>query len=106
VHGPSLLSQDNFDRDIEVCLIRLFRCIMPTCIQDNQSHFYEALQQWRQLNLSPAFTKFSGSTDSLSASMPLLLHNWKKILDFWQVAIEEADDEALRALLEYVATTC
>lgn len=69
-------------------------------MQDNESHFHEALDDWRQLNLSPAFLRFANQTDSLSASMPLLLHNWREITEFWLTALDAADDEALRALLE------
>lgn len=36
--------------------------------------------------------------------MPLLLHNWRDIVGLWMTAVDAADDEALRALLEYVAT--
>lgn len=35
--------------------------------------------------------------------MPLLLHNWKEIVDQWLYAVESADDEALKALLEYAS---
>lgn len=34
--------------------------------------------------------------------MPLLLHNWREIIDLWFGELELADDEGLRALLEYV----
>jgi U3 small nucleolar RNA-associated protein 20 len=70
--------------------------------QDNESHFHEALNHWMQLNLAPSFIRFANKTDSLSASMPLLLHNWKEIVDLWIEAFEVADDEGLRPLLECV----
>ena len=69
--------------------------------QDNESHFYVSLQQWRQLNLSPSFIQFANKADPLSLSMPLLLHNWRGIVELWLSAVDAADDEALRALLEY-----
>ena len=34
--------------------------------------------------------------------MPLLLHNWREIVGHWFSALENADDEALKALLESV----
>ena len=71
--------------------------------QDNQSHFYVSLQQWRQLNLSPAFVQFANKVDPLCVSMPLLLHNWREVTELWQAAIVTAEDEALRALLEYLS---
>ena len=70
--------------------------------QDTDSHFHEALLHWQELNLAPAFLKFARDADPLSASMPLLLHNWKEIVELWFGALEESDDEGLRAILEYV----
>jgi U3 small nucleolar RNA-associated protein 20 len=103
VHVPSAFAQASFDQDLEVRSLGLYdRTCAETFLQDNQSHFYEALEHWRQLNLSPAFVKFAGRADGLSASMPLLVHNWKEILELWLEAIKDADDEALRALLECV----
>lgn len=71
-------------------------------LQDNDSHFHEALDHWRQLNLSPSFILFAHKADSLSASMPLLLHNWKDVYALWLEAFESADDEGFRVLLECV----
>ncbi|KAH9485782.1 U3 small nucleolar RNA-associated protein 20 [Psilocybe cubensis] len=68
--------------------------------KDNDSHFHEALDHWRQLNLSPSFIQFAKSADGLSASMPLLLHNWRDIYALWLEAFKSADDEGLRALLD------
>ncbi|KAH7883428.1 hypothetical protein F5I97DRAFT_243889, partial [Phlebopus sp. FC_14] len=84
VHLPSALDLSKFDHDIA----------------DNESHFYVSLQQWRQLNLSPAFIQFAHKADPLSISMPLLLHNWREIVELWETAVDSADDEALRALLD------
>ncbi|KAG1892884.1 uncharacterized protein F5891DRAFT_1209517 [Suillus fuscotomentosus] len=90
VHLPSALDLTKFDHDIS----------------DNESHFYLALQQWRQLNLSPAFIQFANKVDSLSISMPILLHNcglgfnWKDIIDWWKGALDASDNEALIALLD------
>lgn len=39
----------------------------------------------------------------MSLSMPLLLHNWRDIIEAWVTAMEGSDDEGLRALLECVA---
>ncbi|TFY83749.1 hypothetical protein EWM64_g255 [Hericium alpestre] len=84
VHLPSALTQSKFDREIE----------------DDQSHFHEALENWRQLNLSLAFVRFAGQADSLSASMPLLLLHWKDIIALWLSCVDGADDEALKALFD------
>lgn len=70
--------------------------------QDNDSHFHESLLDWRELNLAPAFIRFAKQADGLSASMALLVHNWKEITDIWLEAVDSADDEALKPLLEYV----
>jgi hypothetical protein len=84
-----------------VFLLPKFRFIY-ILLQDNDSHFHEALDHWRQLNLSPSFILFAHKADSLSASMPLLLHNWKDIYALWLEAFESADDEGFRVLLECV----
>lgn len=75
---------------------------LTIAFQDNDSHFHEALSHWKQLNLAPSFLEFARKTDGLSASMPLLLHNWRQIYDLWSDAFKSADDEGLRPLLEYV----
>ncbi|KAI0359462.1 hypothetical protein OH77DRAFT_1472682 [Trametes cingulata] len=84
VHLPSALKQTKFDGDIG----------------DNDSHFHEALLHWQELNLAPAFLKFARDADMLSASMPLLVHNWKEIVDLWLGALDKSDDEGLKALLD------
>ncbi|THG95629.1 hypothetical protein EW026_g6070 [Hermanssonia centrifuga] len=83
VHLIPALAQTQIDQDIG----------------DNDSHFRQALDQWRELNLSPAFLQFANKADSLSASMPLLVHHWRDIIELWIQAIDNADDEALKALL-------
>ncbi|KAF6761032.1 U3 snoRNP protein Utp20 [Ephemerocybe angulata] len=84
VHLPSTFQQTQYDQDIG----------------ENGSHFHEALDHWRQLNLSPGFIQFVNQADSMSASMPLLLHNWREIIEIWITAMESSDDEGLRALLD------
>lgn len=34
--------------------------------------------------------------------MPLLLHHWAEIVGLWIEVTKQADDDVLRALLEYV----
>ncbi|KAI0705265.1 armadillo-type protein [Cerioporus squamosus] len=84
VHLPSALNQTKFDHEIA----------------DNDSHFHEALLHWQELNLAPAFLKFARDADPLSASMPLLLHNWKEIVELWLGALDKSDDEGLKAILD------
>ncbi|KAJ6576400.1 hypothetical protein DFH09DRAFT_1451514, partial [Mycena vulgaris] len=84
VHLPSALSQTPLDNDLE----------------DHESHFYTSLEHWKQLNLAPGFIKFAQRAGPLSASMPLLLHNWQEIMQLWVVALDESDDEGLRAVLD------
>ena len=86
VHLPSAFNQKTYDEDIG----------------DNASHFHEALDHWRQLNLSPGFIQFANQADPMSLSMPLLLHNWRDIIEIWVTAMEGSDDEGLKALLECV----
>jgi hypothetical protein len=68
--------------------------------QDDQSHFQVALEQWRQLNLASAFLQFANKSEPLSASLPLLLHNWEAVVDLWIGATNEADLESKQPLLE------
>ncbi|KAI6103164.1 hypothetical protein EV401DRAFT_731012 [Pisolithus croceorrhizus] len=87
VHLPSALdSAGKFDHDIA----------------DDNSCFYDSLHQWRELNLSPAFVQFANKVEPLSASMPMLLHNWRDVVRYWQESVDSADHEALPALLECV----
>ncbi|CAA7260357.1 unnamed protein product [Cyclocybe aegerita] len=84
VHLPSTFKQSHLDHEVG----------------DNESHFHEALDHWRQLNLSPSFIQFAKRADGLSASMPLLLHNWREIYTHWYESFKSADDEGLRVLLD------
>ncbi|KAL6304961.1 armadillo-type protein [Sparassis latifolia] len=84
VHLPSALKQSYLDHEID----------------ENDTHFRESLRHWRELNLSPAFISFANAAEKLSASMPLLLHNWQDIVELWLKAVDAADDEALKALLD------
>ncbi|KAI9063947.1 hypothetical protein FKP32DRAFT_1603293 [Trametes sanguinea] len=84
VHLPSALKQSKFDQELG----------------DDDSHFHEALLHWQELNLAPAFLKFARDAEPLSASLPLLLHNWKDIVTLWIGALDKSDDEGLRALLD------
>ena len=69
-------------------------------LQNDGSHFFGAIEHWRQLNLSPAFVRFAADVSDISASMPLLIHHWKDIIQLWLSVLDNADDEALVALLE------
>ena len=110
MHVPSALHQANFDHDIAVSpgsapfVISAFSFLLLVR-KDNESHFHEALNDWRQLNLSSVFIKFANDADPLSASMALLLHNWRGIVDLWNAALDDSDDEALKAMLEFVLAT-
>ena len=73
-----------------------------TSSQENDSYFHEAIQHWRELNLSREFLTFARRVDGLSASMPLLVHHWRQILELWLEAVDKADEEAFKPLLEYV----
>ncbi|KAJ8454750.1 hypothetical protein ONZ51_g12850 [Trametes cubensis] len=84
VHLPSALKQTKFDQDLG----------------ETGSHFHEALLHWQELNLAPAFLKFARDADPLSASMPLLVHNWQELVKLWIGALDKSDDEGLKALLD------
>ncbi|PVG02408.1 hypothetical protein CPB86DRAFT_577131 [Serendipita vermifera] len=84
VHLPSPLAQTAVD----------------DTISGNESHFKNALEQWRQLNLAPAFLQFANYAGHLSGSLPLLLHNWDGIVDYWVDAMAETDLESKQPLLD------
>ncbi|KAI0333223.1 hypothetical protein GY45DRAFT_1319830 [Cubamyces sp. BRFM 1775] len=84
VHLPSALKQTKFDQELG----------------ETGSHFHEALLHWQELNLAPAFLKFARDADPLSASMPLLVHNWQELVKLWIGALDKSDDEGLKALLD------
>ncbi|KAI6043541.1 hypothetical protein EDC04DRAFT_2890932 [Pisolithus marmoratus] len=59
----------------------------------------------RQLHLPSALDLTSNfdhdiAAEPLSASMPLLLHNWRQIVQCWKDALNSGDQEALPALLD------
>ncbi|CAL1711913.1 unnamed protein product [Somion occarium] len=87
VHPPSALSKNQYDVELAE-------------VADNSSHFHEALVHWRELNLTAAFTQFAYAVDGLSASMPLLLHHWQEVVKLWIGAVDRADDEGQKPLLD------
>ncbi|KAF4598878.1 U3 snoRNP protein [Pleurotus pulmonarius] len=84
VHLPSALAQTELEHKIG----------------ENGSQFYESLQHWKQLNLSPSFLQYANLVEPLSASMPLLLHNWRDIVKLWLDALASSNDEGLKPLLD------
>ena len=73
-------------------------------LEENQSHFYSALQEQRQLNLAVPFVRFANDVESLAQNLPLLVLNVDKVVGHWLVAIEKCkeEEEGLSALLQYV----
>ncbi|KIY70650.1 hypothetical protein CYLTODRAFT_391770 [Cylindrobasidium torrendii FP15055 ss-10] len=84
VHLPTAFEQSKKDHDFE----------------DSECQFYDALTHWRQLNLSPSFTGFADQVESLSGSLPLLLHHWREVVDIWISSTKGSDDEGLNPLLD------
>ncbi|KAK7691383.1 hypothetical protein QCA50_004782 [Cerrena zonata] len=87
VHLPSALSKNQYGVELAE-------------VSDNSSHFYESLNHWKELNLTNAFAQFARQVEPLSASMPLLLHNWQDVVRTWMATVENADDEGLKPLLD------
>jgi U3 small nucleolar RNA-associated protein 20 len=54
------------------------------------------------LNLASTFLEFARKANGLSASMALLVHHWKEVLELWLEAMVKTDEEGLKPLLEYV----
>ncbi|KAF9258369.1 hypothetical protein L218DRAFT_1080452 [Marasmius fiardii PR-910] len=87
VHLPSALqTQSKVDQELD----------------DSQSHFHESLIHWQQLNLSPSYLTFAKKAAPISASLPLLLHNWKDVVELWLEALSSSNDEGLKALLDLI----
>ncbi|KIP04980.1 hypothetical protein PHLGIDRAFT_25296 [Phlebiopsis gigantea 11061_1 CR5-6] len=84
VHVTSALAREQLDQDIG----------------EQDSHFHEALDQWRELNLAPKFLEFANKVDGLSASMALLVHHWKDVVELWLDAMDSTDEEGLKPLLD------
>lgn len=103
MHLTPALLQTQLHHELPVrCFVILRTQHSLELAQDNESHFHEALLDWRELNLAPAFVRFANRVDGLSASMALLVHHWKEIIDIWLEAVDNGDDEALKPLLECV----
>lgn len=98
-----LFRSRSYQRTSGCALFSLRSYIILIETQENDSLFHVSLIDWRELNLSPAFVRFAGKADGLSTSMAMLLHNWKEIVDLWLEAVDSADDEALKPLLECVS---
>ncbi|GJE97349.1 DRIM domain-containing protein [Phanerochaete sordida] len=84
VHITPAISREQFEHDID----------------EHDSHFHQSLGEWRELNLTPAFLEFANKSEGLAASMALLVHHWKEVVELWLAAMDKADEEALKALLD------
>ncbi|KAF2495241.1 hypothetical protein BU16DRAFT_509945 [Lophium mytilinum] len=68
----------------------------------NFSYFKTSLDDWRDRNISEGFTKFSREVNSLSESLPQILHHGDRILDILLEYIEKGDIWSLEPLLSLV----
>jgi U3 small nucleolar RNA-associated protein 20 len=67
------------------------------------SHFRSALNHWNEFNLTRNFTEFSRKVNSLSESLPQLLHHADTIHDLLVAYIRKGDELSLEPLLDLVA---
>lgn len=70
--------------------------------QDLASHFRNALERWREINLSEDFTNFSREVGSFCDNLPQVLHHQDKILDLLLAYIERGNTVAVEPLLDLV----
>ena len=78
----------------------------PDDIQDvdtQTSYFGTALEEWRDLNMSANFTKFTKEVAPLTESLPMVLHNEARIIDILLRYIEMRDTHSLEPLLGLLA---
>ncbi|QDS71851.1 hypothetical protein FKW77_009958 [Venturia effusa] len=71
--------------------------------QELASHFRNALEKWRDTNLSEDFTNFSREVGSLCDNLPQVLHHQDKILHLLLEYIEKGNTVAVEPLLDLVA---
>ncbi|KAG8952752.1 U3 snoRNP protein [Tulasnella sp. 424] len=84
VHVPSALATTALDFDVE----------------ETDSHFHESIQRWREISVQPSFLSFASRVQSMSRSFPLLLHNWKTIVELWIQVVKVCEEEAITPLLD------
>ncbi|TID22040.1 HEAT repeat protein-like protein [Venturia nashicola] len=70
--------------------------------QELASHFRNALEKWRETNLSEDFSNFSREVGSLCDNLPQVLHHQDKILDLLLGYIEKGNTVAVEPLLDLV----
>ena len=69
----------------------------------NFSYFKDSLAEWRDLNVSDAFTKFARQVAPLCESLPQLLHYNDRILELLTEYIEKGDKWSEEPLLSLMA---
>lgn len=75
-------------------------------LESTFSYFHDALIEWRDLNISEAFSRFARQAAPLSDSLPQVLHHSERILDLLVEYIEKGDkhsEEPLLSLLAHLA---
>ena len=69
----------------------------------SRSYFRDALDHWREFNLSQSFTEFSREVNLLSESLPQLLHHADTVHELLVEYIGRRDELSLEPLLHLVA---
>lgn len=66
------------------------------------SFFYEALDEWKDLNLTRNFRDFAKEITPLVKSLPSIIYHKEQIISILEKHLKVKDSMALDGLLEYV----
>ncbi|EMC95869.1 hypothetical protein BAUCODRAFT_34636 [Baudoinia panamericana UAMH 10762] len=70
---------------------------------DTASYFGRSLQEWKDLNLSAAFTAFAREVAPFSDNLAMILHHDQKIMQLLVTYIQRGDSLAMEPLLSLLA---
>ncbi|EDQ86381.1 uncharacterized protein MONBRDRAFT_11008 [Monosiga brevicollis MX1] len=80
--------------------IRPLHQVFEEVTEDTTTFFDEALDKWRELNLTSHFESFTRDVRGLSGSLPLLVHHQGKLIDALLHHLTVPKSRALDALLD------
>lgn len=69
---------------------------------EHGSFFYEALEEWKDLNMTRNFKDFAREMTPLVKSLPSIIHHKDEIVNILEKHLKVKDSLALDGLLEYV----
>jgi U3 small nucleolar RNA-associated protein 20 len=69
---------------------------------EHGSFFYEALEEWKDLNMTRHFKDFVKEMQPLVKSLPSIIYHKEEIVNILEKHLKVKDSLALDGLLEYV----